>query len=99
MGSNGELVPETLMKFESVRQADVPKGRDGKHKEIVSQLLSDIARLSPGTALKIPLSELPDTKQNIRSALSRAASQQKIDLATSSNDEFLYVWKTEKEPE
>jgi len=99
MGSNGELVPETLMKFESVRQADVPKGRDGKHKEIVSQLLSDIARLSPGTALKIPLSELPDTKQNIRSALSRAASQQKIDLATSSNDEFLYVWKTEKEAE
>jgi len=99
MGSNGELVPETLMKFESVRQADVPKGRDGKHKEIVSQLLSDIAQLSPGTALKIPLSELPDTKQNIRSALSRAASQQKIDLATSSNDEFLYVWKTEKEPE
>ena len=99
MGSNGELVPETLMKFESVRQADVPKGRDGKHKEIVSQLLNDIARLSSGTALKIPLSELPDTKQNIRSALSRAASQQKIDLATSSNDEFLYVWKTEKEPE
>ena len=99
MGSNGEIVPETLMKFESVRQADVPKGRDGKHKEIVSQLLNDIARLSSGTALKIPLSELPDTKQNIRSALSRAASQQKIDLATSSNDEFLYVWKTEKEPE
>ena len=94
MGDNG-LNPEA-MKFESILQANVPKGRDGKHKEIVTQLLSDIAQLSPGTALKIPLSELSDTKQNVRSALSRAASQQKIDLATSSNDEFLYVWKTDK---
>jgi hypothetical protein len=85
------------MKFESVLQVNVPKGRDGKHKEIITQLLSDIAQLGPGTALKIPLSELPDTKQNIRSALSRAANQKKINLATSSNDEFLYVWKTDKE--
>ena len=94
MGRDGEFISEES-KFESVLQADVPKGRDGKHKEIVTQLLSDIARLSPGTALKIPLSQLPDTKQNVRSALSRAASQQKINLATSSNDEFLYVWKTD----
>jgi hypothetical protein len=84
------------MKFESVLQANVPKGREGKHKEIITQLLSDIAKLGPGTALKIPVSKLPDTKQNIRSALSRAASQQELNLATSSDDEFLYVWKTDK---
>ena len=84
------------MKFESVLQVNVPKGRDGKHKEIITQLLSDIERLAPGSALKIPIAQLPDTKQNIRSALSRAASQQKINLATSSNDEFLFVWKTDK---
>jgi hypothetical protein len=85
------------MKFESVLQANVPKGREGKHKEIITQLLSDIAQLTPGSALKIPIDELPDTKQNVRSALSRAASQQEIDLATSSDQEFLYVWKTGKE--
>jgi len=84
------------MKFESVLQVNVPKGRDGKHKKIITQLLSDIAQLSAGQALKIPLEELPDTKQNVRSALSRAATQQGINLATSSNEEFLYVWKTEK---
>jgi len=84
------------MRFQSILQANVPKGRDGKHKEIITQLLSDIARLAPGAALKIPLAELPDTKQNIRSALSRAASQKNIDLATSSNDEFLFVWKTDE---
>jgi len=86
------------MKFEAILQTDVPKGRDGKHKTIISLLLNDIRQLTPGAALKIPLSELPDTKENIRSALSRAAAQQKIDIATSSNDEFLYVWKTGEAP-
>ena len=97
MGSGEREFNSEPMMFESVLQTNVPKGRDGKHKEIITQLLSDIARLAPGSALKIPLAELPDTKQNIRSALSRAASQQKINLATSSNDEFLYVWKTDEE--
>jgi len=83
------------MKFESVLQVNVPKGRDGKHKVIITQLLSDIAQLAPGSALKIPLAQLPDSKENVRSALSRAARQEKINLATSSNDEFLFVWKTD----
>jgi hypothetical protein len=95
MSSDGEFA-SNVMKFESVPQANVPKGRDGKHKEIITQLLSDIGHLAPGSALKIPLAELPDSKENVRSALSRAARQQKIDLATSSNDEFLFVWKTGK---
>lgn len=88
---------ETPIKFESVLQVDVPKGRDGKHKQIITQLLANIAELKLGSALKIPLSQLPDTKENIRSALSRAARQASINLATSSNDEFLYVWKTDQQ--
>jgi hypothetical protein len=95
MSSNGESVAGSMM-FESVLQVDVPKGRDGKHKEIITQLLSGIAQLNLDAALKVPLAQLPDTKENIRSALSRAARRQKINLATSSNDEFLYVWKTDK---
>jgi hypothetical protein len=85
------------MRFESVLQVDVPKGREGKHKRIIAQLLHDLARLSKGSALKIPLAELPDSKENIRSALSRAAHQKQLAIATSSNDEFLYVWKVDKE--
>jgi hypothetical protein len=81
------------MKFESMSQSDVPKGRDGKHKAIIEQLLSDISQLQDGQALKIPLSALPDSKQNVRSALSRATRQKGIDVATSSDDHFLYVWK------
>ncbi len=81
------------IRFTSVPQSDVPKGRDGKHKQIVTQLLSDIDQLDMESALKIPLSELPDSKENIRSALSRAANQRNLSISTSSNDEFLYVWK------
>jgi TusA-related sulfurtransferase len=79
--------------FESIRQADIPKGRDGKHKQIIQQLIAGIEKLAVGSALKIPLADLPDSKENIRSALSRATRQQKIEIATSSDDKFLYVWK------
>ena len=82
------------MRFDSISQVDVPKGRDGKHKKIITQLLEDIDQLKIGSALKIPLAELPDTKENIRAALSRAAAQKKLSIATSSNSEFLFVWKT-----
>ena len=85
------------MKFESVRQLDVPKGRDGKHKLIVTQLLSDIDQLSAGTALKVPLSALPDTKENIRSALNRATRSRGMEMGTSSDADYLYVWKVEVE--
>jgi hypothetical protein len=94
--SNDGNFADGQTKFESVLQVDVPKGRDGKHKNIITRLLGDISKLDDGAALKIPLAQLPDTKENIRSALSRAARQANINLATSSNDEFLYVWKTQK---
>jgi hypothetical protein len=84
------------MKFESMLQAEVPKGRDGKHKRIVELLLNDISQLEEGAALKVPLADLPDTKENIRSALSRATKQRGIEIVTSSDDEFLYIWKPEE---
>ena len=81
------------MKFGSIRQTDLPLGRNGRHKVIVEQLLSDIQQLNSGEALKVPLSELPDTKANIRSALNRATQQRGIEIATSSDAENLYIWK------
>ncbi len=38
-----------------------------------------------------PIAELPDAKVNIRSALSRATKQRKVNVATSSDEHFLYV--------
>lgn len=95
MATNTES--STPMKFHSILQQDVPKGRDGKHKLIVAQLLNDIDQLEAGSALKIPLTALPDSKENIRSALNRATRQKGIEVGTSSDAEHLYIWKIEKE--
>lgn len=86
---------EDATHFQSILQLDVPKGREGKHKKIVTQLLEDIERLAPNTALKVPLEALPDTKENIRAALNRATRLHGVEVATSSDAEYLYVWKTD----
>ena len=90
--SSADKIKLAPMNFKSIAQTDLPQGRNGKHKVIVLQLLSDLARLQPGQALKIPLSELPDTKENVRSALNRATALKGMDVATSSDAEYLYVW-------
>ncbi len=84
------------MRYESINKSDVPRGRDGKHKQIVSQILSDLELLRADHALKIPLAGLPDSKENIRSALNRATRQRGIEVSTSSDAEFLYIWKSIK---
>jgi hypothetical protein len=81
-------------RFESILRADVPKGRDGKHKQIITRLLEEIERLDDRSALKVALADLPDSKENIRSALNRAARQRALGLSTSSDAEFLYIWKS-----
>ncbi|HEY1575543.1 MAG TPA: hypothetical protein VGF82_00520 [Terracidiphilus sp.] len=84
----------SAMKYESIKKIDVPKGRDGKHKSIVTQILADLDQLEPDHALKVPLSQLPDSKENIRSALNRATRQRGIEVATSSDADSLYIWKS-----
>ncbi|MGA9671835.1 MAG: hypothetical protein WBQ94_21665 [Terracidiphilus sp.] len=94
MATNSKTTP---IRFQSISQLDVPKGRDGKHKQIVVQLLNDIDQLEAGSALKVPISELPDSKENIRAALNRATNQKGIQVATTSDSDFLYIWKVEPE--
>ena len=95
MSSNDKKKP-AAMNFESISQVDLPQGRNGKHKAIVTKLISDLEKLRPGQALKIPIAELPDTKENIRSALNRATTLKNIDVATSSDAEHFYVWIPER---
>jgi hypothetical protein len=78
--------------FNTTQRADVPQGRNGKHKVMVTAMLDDLDKLEDGAALKIALAELGDTKENVRSALNRATRKQKRDVATAADDKFLYVW-------
>jgi hypothetical protein len=80
------------MNFRSMMQTDVPHGRNGKHKAIVNRILSDLDRVKPGMALKVPLADLADTKENVRSALNRATRKDGRKVSTASDDVFLYVW-------
>jgi hypothetical protein len=86
------LKPKKPHKFNTTARINVPTGRNGKHKSIVSDILSNLDGLATGHALKIPLSDLPDTKVNIRSALSRATRKLHQSVATATDDDFLYVW-------
>lgn len=80
--------------FKTANRSTVPTGRNGKHKTIVTEILNDLEQLEAGRCLKIPLSELPDTKVNIRSALNRATRKMEKSVATATDDEFLYVWNS-----
>lgn len=80
--------------FGTTDRTNVPNGRKGKHHSIVASILNDLEGLEKGQALKIPLSELPDTKVNIRSALSRATRSLHRSVATAADEGFLYVWNS-----
>jgi len=83
---------EVPMHFKTMIQAEVPQGRNGKHKKIVTTILKDLDRLTDGAALKVPLSELAEGKAKVRSALNRATRKGGRAVATASDAEFLYVW-------
>ena len=80
------------MNFSEVARADVPHGRTGKHKSIVTRILSDLDQIETGIAVKVPLTQLKDGKEKVRSALNRASRKANRIVATASDDTFLYVW-------
>lgn len=80
------------LNFKSMRQADVPHSRNGKHKDIVTRILSDLDQIEKGAALKVPLAQLTESKEKVRSALNRATRKRGNKVATASDDSFLYVW-------
>jgi hypothetical protein len=82
--------------FKTVAQLDVPHSRNGKHKKIVSMILRDLDQLKEGSAIRVPLAALGDSKENVRSALNRATRKIKRTVATATDDSFLYVWNVTK---
>jgi len=80
------------MRFKIMVQADVPQGRNGKHKQIITAILHDLDNLQADAAIKVPLSELAESKEKVRSALNRASRKARLKVATASDAEFLYVW-------
>ncbi len=83
---------KTRPHFKTMVQSDVPQGRNGKHKQIVTTILQDLSRLKAGSAIKVPLAELVESKAKVRSALNRATRKAGRKVATATDATFLYVW-------
>ncbi|HXP81214.1 MAG TPA: hypothetical protein VN976_15020 [Verrucomicrobiae bacterium] len=83
-------------RFKTMAMVDVPRSRNGKHKKIVTAILRDLDDLGEGVAFKVPLADLGDTKENVRSALNRATRKSGRDVATATDEKFLYVWNVTK---
>ena len=78
--------------FKTMSQVNVPQGRHGKHRQIVSTILTDLDKLKDGAAIKVPLAELVESKEKVRSALNRATRKAGRTVATASDANFLYIW-------
>ena len=84
------------MHFKTMVQADVPQGRNGKHKEVVTTILGDLKKLKEGAALKVPIKGLAESKEKVRSALNRATRKAGLKVQTASDGDFLYVWNDQR---
>ena len=96
-GSNGNHGKDRQpLHFANRLIASIPHGRKGKHNVIVAKILADLDRLDKETAILVPLDGLNGEKmENVRSALNRATKQKKISVATSTDDKYFYVWRTD----
>src|ERR1700720_4336491 len=89
----------TAPHFKTMELVDVPRSRNGKNKKIIMAILGDLDQLGETAAFKGPLADLGDTKENVRSALNRATRKSGRDVATATDENFLYVWNVAKPKE
>lgn len=68
--------------------------RAGKHHKIVSNILSDLAKLDAFSAIKINLAAIGKEKAALRAALLRESHKLKVPLATSSDEKHMYVFRS-----
>ena len=80
------------MHFKTMVQADVPQGRNGKHQLIVTTILTTWTICRMERASKVPLAQLEQSKEKVRSALNRATRKAGRKVATASDADNLYVW-------
>ena len=86
-----------FLKYERVDLADIRRSRRGKHHDLVGGIFQDLESLPPGSAIKIPLSEVDGiTLANLRSAVHRASTARNLGIETLSDEENFYIWKASK---
>lgn len=80
--------------YERVPVATLHKSRKGKHFALMANIFKDLETLSPGNAIKVPISSFGGhSLAKIRSALSRSMKTNNIKLRTHADSENLYIWR------
>lgn len=95
MKKRGEQPSEGFPNFGRTLIAGLKKSRKGKHFDLLLKIMEDLRKSQSGFAVKIPLARIGSVSVlNLRSAIVRAASKENIRVATSSDNEYFFVWKT-----
>ena len=80
--------------YETVSVDDLKKTRRGKHHDFVSGVMSDLEMLKERSAMKIPLKDLKgESVINLRAAVNRASASKGLKVSTSSDENYLYIWR------
>jgi len=82
--------------FETMRQIDVPQSRNGKHRKIVTAVLAECNRTSPGQAIRYPSKLWVIPRRMSALPLSRESKKRKLAISTAADGDYLYLWR---EPE
>jgi hypothetical protein len=78
--------------FPAVPLTTATSNRNGKHRRITSEILSDLKQLDEHSALKVNFVEAGVKKADLRSAVHRAAKNKNMNLVTTSDQKNLYVF-------
>jgi hypothetical protein len=81
-------------KYRQVEIASLDTTRRGKHYDLMQGIVQQLATLSPGSAMEIPLADVGGIGlANLRSAVHRSATAHGLEIETLADDKNFYVWK------
>ena len=79
--------------FSIVGLSQLPDGRRSKHSEIVNLILAQLWDLDGKNALRVARESFNGEKlSNVRAAVSRAVKKHGLDVSTSTDDGYFYIW-------
>lgn len=79
--------------YRSVKVVNLRNRRRGKHHDLIGGIMRELKGLRGGMALVVPLTEVGGVElANLRSAVHRAASADRITIETQSDEKNFYVW-------
>ena len=79
--------------FSTIGLSQIPDGRRSKHSEIVSRILAELWDLDGKNALRVARESFGGEKlSNVRAAVSRAVKKHGLDVRTSTDESYFYIW-------